>query len=217
MNQDKQQNKKKVPESTIPRLSLYLREVTELSKVNIKTISSAELGERTNLSDAQVRKDLGYFGQFGVSGAGYSVVDLKKALEKILGRDNKLNVAIIGAGHLGSALLAYPGFKKHALDIVAAFDADKTKIGIEFEGVKIRSIEDLPMAVNKQNISIGIIAVPAGEAQGVADILVKSGVECILNFAPASLNVPENVKVKDVDLSRELETLAYYLANNGDR
>ncbi len=208
--------KKRIPESTISRLSVYLREITELAAVNIKTISSAELGDRTNLSDVQVRKDLGYFGQFGVSGAGYSVAELKIALEKILGRDKTWNVAIVGVGHLGSALLAYSGFRKHGLDVVAAFDTDIRKIGKEFEGVKISSIEELGQTASKEKVAIGIIVVPAGEAQEVAETLVNSGVECILNFAPVSLNVPENIKVKNVDLSRELETLSYYLANNGD-
>ena len=106
---------KKIPESTISRLFIYLREITELVKVNIKTISSAELGDRTNLSDAQVRKDLGHFGQFGVSGSGYDINELKKALEKILGKDRTWNVAVVGVGQLGSALISYPGFKKHGL------------------------------------------------------------------------------------------------------
>jgi len=209
-------SRKRIPESTISRLSVYLRDLTELANVNIKTISSAELGERTNLSDAQVRKDLGYFGQFGVSGAGYSVADLKKALEKILGRDITWNIAIVGVGHLGSALLAYTGFRKHGLEVVAAFDTDIRKIGKEFEGIKIQSIEELEKTASKEKIAIGIIVVPAGEAQEVAEILVNSGVECILNFAPVSLNVPENIKVKNVDLSRELETLSYYLANGNE-
>ena len=130
-------NNKKIPGTTISRLFVYLREVTELEKLNIKTISSSELGDRTNLSDAQVRKDLGYFGQFGVSGSGYSVSELKQALEKILGKDKVWNVAIVGVGHLGSALLAYTGFSKHGLDVVAAFDTDIRKVGKTFEGITI--------------------------------------------------------------------------------
>lgn len=208
---------KKIPATTISRLFVYLREVTELSKHNIRTISSADLGERTNLSDAQVRKDLGYFGQFGVSGSGYAITELKKALEEILGKDKTWNVAIAGIGHLGAALLAYSGFRKHGLDVVAAFDTDVRKIGKQFEGVVIQSLDEMPGSVKEKNVSLGIITVPSGEAQEVADTMIKSGVECILNFAPTSLNVPEHVKVRDVDLSRELETLSYFLANkNGD-
>ena len=203
---------KKIPEGTISRLFIYLREITELVNMNIRTISSAELGERANLSDAQVRKDLGYFGQFGVSGSGYDTGELKQALEKILGKDKTWNVAVIGAGHLGLALISYPGFKKHGLQVVAAFDANKKKIGKELGGLEIQPLSELKKTVASKKISIGIVAVPAENAQEVANELINSGVECLLNFAPTSLNVPEKVKVKDVDLSRELETLSYFLA-----
>ncbi|KPK38631.1 MAG: hypothetical protein AMJ78_09715 [Omnitrophica WOR_2 bacterium SM23_29] len=204
---------KKVPEGTISRLFVYLRELTELTKINIHTISSAELGERVNLSDAQVRKDLGYFGQFGVSGSGYDTRELKSALEKILGKDKIWNVAIVGVGHLGSALLAYPGFKEHGLNIVTAFDVDEKKIGKRVKDIVITSVEEMQSEVADKKASIAIIAVPAKSAQEVADKLVRCGVKCILNFAPTTLIVPENVKVKDVDLSRELETLSYFLVN----
>jgi len=202
---------KKVPEGTISRLFVYLRELTGLTKVNIRTISSAELGERTNLSDAQVRKDLGYFGQFGVSGSGYDTQDLKAALERILGKDKTWNVAVVGIGHLGGALLAYPGFKEHGLNIVAAFDSSKRKIGKKIKGIIIQSIDEMPKTVASKKISIGIISVPAKAAQEVADKLISSRVEHILNFAPTALIIPENVRIKNVDLSRELETLSYFL------
>ena len=204
---------KKIPEGTISRLFVYLREVTKLTQMNIHTISSAELGERTNLSDAQVRKDFGHFGQFGVSGAGYDTHKLKAALEKILGKDKTWNVAVLGAGHLGSALLAYPGFKLHGLNIVAAFDADGKKIGKIINEIAIQSLDEMPKFIKEKKVTIGIVTVPVQNAQAVADRLVNCGVECILNFAPVTLIVPENVKVKDVDLSRELETLSYFLAD----
>ncbi|MDD4909692.1 MAG: redox-sensing transcriptional repressor Rex [Candidatus Omnitrophica bacterium] len=204
---------KRVPEGTISRLFIYLREITELARLNIRTVSSAELGERVNLSDAQVRKDLGHFGQFGVSGSGYDTAELKAALEKILGKDKSWNVAIVGAGHLGSALMTYPGFKERGLNIVAAFDIDAKKVGKQIKDITIQFIEDLPKVIAEKKVSIGIIAVPAKEGQEAADRLVKSGVACILNFAPVTLTVPDNIKVKDVDLSRELETLSYFLAN----
>lgn len=206
-------NNKKIPSSTISRLFVYLRELTELEKMNIRTISSAELGERTNLSDAQVRKDLGYFGQFGVSGSGYNTHELKAALENILGKDKTWNVAVIGAGNLGLALLTYPGFKEHGLNIMAAFDSDPKKIDKQIGDITIQSIDELPKVIADKKISIAIIAVPAKSAQGVAEKLINAGVECILNFAPTALMLPENVKVKDVDLSRELETLSYFLVN----
>ena len=204
---------KKIPESTISRLFVYLREVTSLVSMNIRTISSAELGDRTNLSDAQVRKDFGYFGQFGVSGSGYDTNELKTALEKILGKNKTWNVAVVGIGYLGSALLAYPGFKEHQLNLVAAFDSDQRKKGKRISGVTVQSVDEMPKAIKDKKISIGIIAVPAEGAQEVADKLMSAGIECILNFAPASLSVPDDIKVKDVDLSRELETLSYFLTN----
>ena len=206
-------NNKKVPEGTISRLFIYLREIAELTKLNIHTVSSSELGERVNLSDAQVRKDLGYFGQFGVSGAGYNTGELKTALEKILGKDKTWNVAVVGVGQLGSALLAYPGFKERGLNIVAAFDADARKAGRQVKDVAIQPVDKLPEVTAEKKVAIGIIAVPAREAQGVADKLIKAGVRCILNFAPTTLMVPEDIKVKDVDLSRELETLSYFLVD----
>ncbi|MFH1799048.1 MAG: redox-sensing transcriptional repressor Rex [Candidatus Omnitrophota bacterium] len=206
-------DKKKIPEGTISRLFVYLRAVAEFVGVNIRTISSAELGERAHLGDAQVRKDLGYFGQFGVSGSGYDTVELKKTLEKILGKDKTWKVAIIGVGHLGSALLSYPGFKKHGLEVVTAFDIDAKKCGKCVSGITIQPIKALSRSGLVEKIDIGIITVSADGAQEVADKLVNAGVECILNFAPVTLNVPENVKVKDVDLSRELETLSYFLVN----
>lgn len=204
---------KRIPEGTISRLFVYLREVSALFGMNIRTVSSAELGERANLSDAQVRKDLGYFGQFGVSGSGYDTGELKGALVKILGKDKTWNVAVVGCGHLGSALLAYPGFKEHGLNLVAAFDSDGNKIGKDINGVIIQSLDEMPKVIKGKRISIGIIAVPAKTAQEAANKFIAAGIECILNFAPTSLNVPENIKVKDVDLSRELETLSYFLVN----
>ena len=206
-------NNKKVPEGTISRLFIYLRELAELTKVNVNTISSAELGERANLSDAQVRKDLGHFGQFGISGSGYNTRELKSALEKILGKDKVWNVAVIGVGNLGGALLAYPGFKNLGLNIVTAFDSSAKKIGKQINEVTVKSIDQLARVIKEKKVLIAIITVPVKDAQEVSDKLVDSGIECILNFAPQALNVPEHVKVKDVDLSHELETLSYFLVN----
>lgn len=206
-------NGKKVPEGTISRLFVYLRELAKFTKLNINTISSAELGQRTNLSDTQVRKDLGYFGQFGISGSGYNTHELKAALEKILGKDKVWNVVVVGVGYLGSALLSYPGFKERGLNIVAAFDSSARKIGKQINNITVKSMDDLAVEIKAKKASIAVVAVPAKQAQEVADKLIKSGIECMLNFAPAVLNVPENVKVKDVDFSRELETLSYFLAD----
>ena len=208
---------KKIPEGAISRLFIYLRELSQFAKVNIHTVSSAELGERANLSDAQVRKDLGYFGQFGTSGAGYNTAELRTALSRILGKDKIWNVAVVGAGHLGSALLAYPGFKERGLNIVAAFDNDARKIGRQMKDIGVQSTDQLAKTVKEKKISIAIVAVPAKVAQEVVDQLIASGVEYILNFAPTSIVVPERVKIKNVDLSRELETLSYFLTNKEKR
>ncbi|MBN1353423.1 MAG: redox-sensing transcriptional repressor Rex, partial [Candidatus Omnitrophica bacterium] len=159
------------------------------------------------------RKDLGYFGQFGVSGAGYDTAELKNALEKILGKDKIWNVAVFGAGHMGSALLTYPGFREHGLNFVAAFDVDQKKIGKRIGEVIIQHMDDMIKCIKDRKISIGVVTVPAHNARNVAERIVDAGIECILNFAPVSLALPEDIKVKDVDLSRELETLSYFLVN----
>ena len=206
-------NKKKVPQSTISRLFAYLRELKTLSSLNIRTISSSEMGERLNLSDTQIRKDLGYFGSFGTSGAGYNIEELKVALEKILGKDKTWNVCIVGIGHLGSALLVYPGFKNHNLNIVAAFDSDPKKIGKRIDNIIVESIEQLKSSVGKKYIFIAIITTPAIAAQKIANDLIDSGIECIMNFAPIELDVPEHVKVENVDLSHALENLTYFVGS----
>ena len=209
-------NNKKIPKSTISRLFIYLRELSKLNKMDIRRISSSDLGDRLSLSDAQVRKDLGYFGQFGVSGSGYNIEELKVALERILGKDKIWNVCVIGVGHLGSALLTYPGFKQQGLNIVAAFDADQRKVGKETQGIVIESIEKLSSTVKIKDITIAIITIPADRAQSVADSLVEAGIKCIMNFAPINLNLPDDIRVNNVDLSRELETLSYFLTNGNN-
>ncbi len=206
-------NKKKVPQGTISRLFEYLRELKNLSGLNIRTISSSELGERLNLSDAQIRKDLGHFGSFGTSGAGYNIEELKSALKKILGKNKAWNICIAGIGDLGSALLGYPGFKNHNLYVAAAFDSDPKKIGRIVDSIVIESTEKIKSVVSSKHISIAIITTPASTAQKVANDLIASGIECIMNFAPIKLDVPENVKVEDVDLSHVLENLTYFASN----
>jgi redox-sensing transcriptional repressor len=203
-------NKKKIPAGTISRLFAYLREVKTLSELNIRTISSSTIGERLNLSDAQVRKDLGHFGSFGISGAGYDTSELKKALEGILNKDKKWNICIIGVGCLGSALLTYPGFECRGLYVAAAFDISPKRIGKQVANVTVESVDKLAEAISKKDIAIAIITTPADQAQGAADRLVQAGVQCIMNFAPIKLTVPENVKVENVDLCHTLETLTYF-------
>jgi redox-sensing transcriptional repressor len=203
-------NKKKIPAGTISRLFAYLREVKILSELNIRTISSSTIGDRLNLSDVQVRKDLGYFGSFGISGAGYDTNELKKTLEGILGKDKKWGICIVGVGCLGSALLMYPGFEKKGLYVAAAFDTNPKKIGKSIANITIDPIDRIKDIVVEKGISIAIITTPADQAQIMADTLVKAGVNCLMNFAPIKLNVGENIKVENVDLCHALETLTYF-------
>jgi len=211
------QDNKKVPKSAISRISLYLREITRLEKEGRDSISSAELGELTGLTDAQVRKDLSYFGQFGRSGAGYDVAPLKKVIEGLLGKNKVWEIVIVGAGNIGSALLRYPGFKNQGFFIKEAFDVDSKIVDKRFGEVLVKDVKGLEAALKaNKNIKIAIIAVPADGAQNAVDLLVKAGIKCILNFAPVLLKVNNGVLVKNIDLSNELESFSFFLASQED-
>jgi redox-sensing transcriptional repressor len=199
---------------TIRRLSVYTRCLLQLEEDGVKTVSSQELAERFNLNSAQVRKDLAYFGEFGVRGIGYYVSGLKAELQKILGLDREWSVALVGFGNLGSALFHYKGFGRQGFRIAAIFDDDPTKIGRHVAGVPIFPTTELGREAKARGIQIAIVAVPAEGAQDVADRLVASGIKAILNFAPTRIRVPRDVRLKDVDLSIELETLSFYLAKS---
>ena len=202
----------KIPEMTIRRLSIYTRCLQQLEEDGVKTISSQELAERFNLNSAQVRKDLAYFGEFGVRGIGYYIAGLKAELLKILGLDREWQVALVGFGNLGSALFNYKGFARQGFHISAIFDEDPAKTGRTPDGTPILLLRELPREVKARNLQIGIVAVPAEAAQPVTDRLVASGIRAILNFAPVRLKVPRDVRLKNVDLSIELETLSFALA-----
>lgn len=202
----------KIPEMTIRRLSVYARCLIQLEEDGVRTISSQDLAERFNLNSAQVRKDLAHFGEFGVRGIGYYVSGLKAELQKILGLDREWQVALVGFGNLGSALFNYKGFAKAGFKISAIFDDDPKKIGQTIDGTPILSLSDLSREAKARNLQIGIIAVPAEFAQTVMETLVASGIKAILNFAPSRLKVSKDVRLKNVDLSIELETLSFYLA-----
>jgi redox-sensing transcriptional repressor len=196
----------------VRRLSLYLRELERFWRKERQTISSKQLGEALSLTDAQVRKDLAYFGQFGHPGIGYRVDELIARIRCILGTDRTWNVLLVGAGHLGKALLSYRGFLRKGFRIVAVFDNDPAKIG-QHVGAD-EELEVLPFArvadvVAEKDIQIGMISVPAEAAQDVAQRLMDVGVKSILNFAPASLSLPVEVPVSSVDLSVHLEQLAF--------
>ncbi len=200
----------KIPDKTVTRLSIYLRCLEELEAGGVTSVSSRQLAERFGLNSAQVRKDLAYFGQFGVRGLGYYVAELKHNLERILGLKQGWEVALVGVGNLGSALIAYKGFQARGFKIGMAFDADPAKVGQVVGDVSIVEIAKLVSTVRRKKVKIAVLAVPAAAAQSVADLLVEGGVTAILNFAPAQLTVPEGIKVQNVDLSVLLKTLSYH-------
>jgi redox-sensing transcriptional repressor len=204
---------RKVAESTIRRLSLYLRFLEEFEGQGIGTVSSGALASRGGTTSAQVRKDLSFFGSFGKRGLGYPVPDLADRLRQILGLKRRYRVALIGAGKIGSALVQYRGFKQRGFDIVAIFDRDPGKVGRQWNGLAVLDIDSLEKEVSRQPIDMAVLVTPADAAQAVADRIVALGVKAILNFAPVQLNVPDDVVVKTVNLALELETLSYALAN----
>jgi redox-sensing transcriptional repressor len=203
---------RKVSESTVTRLSMYLRLLQELALEGVATLASDELAERCGVSAAQVRKDLSLFGTFGKRGLGYSVEELATALRRILGLERRWRVALVGAGKIGAALMAYDDFRRQGFDIVAVFDADEAKVGREWNGVVIQPDAEL---ASLTGIDIAIVAVPAEAAQGVVERVVGAGVRAILNFAPVKLIVPAHVTVKTVNMALELEGLSYALVNEG--
>ena len=207
-------NKAQVSELTTNRLSVYLRCLSALEDAGVKTISSQALAEQFHLNAAQIRKDLAYFGEFGVRGVGYYVRDLKRHLRKILGLDRKLRVAIIGAGNLGLALADYPGFRQEGFEIAALFDTQAAKVGEQSRGgVPIHDMRDLRKTVKRDGISIAMLAVPAAAAPEVVEQVVAAGIKAVLNFSPGTLKVPEGVKLKSVDLTVSLESLSFFLAH----
>jgi redox-sensing transcriptional repressor len=207
------ESESQVPKAVVSRLSLYLRELQQLARNGHETTSSTQLGALLGFTDAQVRKDLAYFGQFGYPGIGYRCEELVGAIKKILGTDREWAVGIVGTGNLGRALLGYRGFGNQGFCIVAAFDIDDAKVGRQIEGVPVFHLDRLAETVREKNIRLGMIAVPAPAAQGVADKLVAAGVEGIVNFAPVTISLPSGVHLVGVDLAIELERLSFAVVN----
>ncbi|MEK6568150.1 MAG: redox-sensing transcriptional repressor Rex [Candidatus Omnitrophota bacterium] len=204
---------KKPSRDTISRMSLYLRALQELSKAQASpTISSLGLSRELNISPDQLRRDLWYFGQFGRRGVGYSIESLKNKISEILGLNKRWNICICGMGNLGSALLAYKGFKEQNLNISACFDADPKKIYKKKGGIMIYPLEDMKNIIRSSRIEIAIIAAPVTAAQTIVDRLVSCDIKAILNFAPVKLIVSPKVKLRNVDLSTELFNLTYFLS-----
>jgi len=202
-----------VPKAVVSRLSLYLRELQHLIRDGHETTSSNQLGRALGFTDAQVRKDLAYFGHFGYPGIGYRCEELISAIRKILGTHQQWSVALIGAGNLGRALLGYRGFQQQGFRVVAAFDSDHHKVGSLIDGVEVFHLDSLPEIAKARQIRLAIIAVPATAAQTVTEQLVAHGIEGILNFAPVTISLPDTVSQVGVDLAIELEQLAFAVAN----
>jgi len=207
---------KKVSESTVGRLSVYLRRLEELQHDGVTTLSSEELAMHCGTSAAQVRKDLSFFGTFGKRGLGYGVPELIVALKSILGLERRWRVALVGAGKIGAALFAYQDFRRQGFYIESVFDSDTNKVGQRWNGLVVRHDAELDDALRRDKVDIAIIAVPADVAQGVVDRVISAGVKAILNFAPIKLRVPEHVALKNVNMAVELEGLSYALANSGE-
>ena len=200
-----------VAEAAIYRLSRYLQSVVRLDSDGVPTVLSSEIGGLSGVSAEQVRKDFSHFGQFGRPGVGYSVPDLRRRLARILRLDQEQHVVIVGAGHLGAALVAYPEFAHRRFRIVAVIDSDRTKVGTTVGRHRVRDVDELPGISRLLHVDIGVIAVPAESAQDAANAIVEAKITAILNFASVRLRVPANVVVKTVDLNRELEWLAFFL------
>ncbi|HUK20149.1 MAG TPA: redox-sensing transcriptional repressor Rex [Gemmatimonadales bacterium] len=204
---------RKIAESTVRRLSLYLRFLEQSEAQGHATISSAELARRGGTTSAQVRKDLSFFGSFGKRGLGYPVGELAGTLREILGLGRSYRVVLVGAGRIGGALVQYPGFRQRGFNVTAIYDSDARKVGSRWNGLVVRDIAQLEADLKKELADIAIVVTPAEAAQQVTDRLVKAGIKAILNFAPVQLAVPNDVVVKSVNMALELETLSFALAN----
>ncbi|MGE3819148.1 MAG: redox-sensing transcriptional repressor Rex [Isosphaeraceae bacterium] len=205
------------PKAVVGRVSLYLRQLEAFERQGCSTVSSDRLGSALGIKNAQVRKDLAFFGQFGHPGVGYRIEEMIPALRHILGIDRDWPLAIIGLGNLGRALVRYRGFRTRGFHVVALFDNDARKIGQTYDGLTVEPIDALRKTVSARGITLGVLSVPAEAAQRVADQMVASGILGILNFAPLTLNLPPTVNVVGVDLSLQLEHLAYKVrTSNGE-
>ena len=205
-----------VPEVVVMRLPQYIRILTSLQGEGTEMVSSQQLGEVLQVTPAQIRKDLSYFGRFGKQGRGYSVNNLLAELKEIMGLDRHWNVGLVGVGRLGRAILSYPGFAPEGFKIVAAFDSDPSLIGRVIGTLDVQSIEELDRSVVDLDIKIGIVAVPSPHAQVVIDRLIDCGVKAILSYAPIAPQGQEGVKIRNIDPVLSLQTMTFYLSNVGD-
>lgn len=201
----------KIPDIIVGRLPVYLRALQRMADNGLKTTSSQELGEHVGISAAQIRKDISQFGDFGKQGTGYSIAYLLDKLREILKVDRIWDVVLVGAGDMGHALANYQGFQNRGFRIVMIFDSDKEKVGQKIGDFVIEDAEKIVEKIKAAGVKMAMLTIPAAAAQGVADKLVQAGVKAILNYAPISLNVPNNVKVQYIDPSTHLQRMTYYL------
>lgn len=206
----------KIPMATISRLSIYSRTLQELMEEEVDVISSERLAKQCAVNPAQIRKDLAYFGEFGVRGVGYRVGDLLNQIKEILGLNRPWNLGMVGVGNLGSALIRHANFLRHGYVFTAAFDVDPQKVGRRLpSGVVIKHLEDVDEVVKDRDVHVGVITTPSSAAQSVANQLVLAGINGILNFAPIQIQVPNCCHVENVDFTIKLDSIAYHLSSNG--
>ncbi len=210
-NSDSRQSRSEVPEVVISRLPQYVRILNRLLEDGIQVVSSQQLGEKLQVTPAQIRKDLSYFGRFGKQGRGYSVKDLLERLRQILGINSPWNVAVVGVGRLGRAILSYPGFNPDGFHLVAAFDQNNRVVGEIVGGLMVRNMDELDQVVAEEKISIAIVAVPVEYTQNVVDQLVACGVRAILNYAPITPQVREGIRIRNIDPVLSLQSMTYYI------
>ena len=204
---------RRIADSTVRRLSLYLRFLEESTNRGLVTISSDELARRGGTTSAQVRKDLSFFGSFGKRGLGYSVPELTESLREILGLRRDWQVIIVGAGKIGTALAQYRGFRQRGFRVTAVYDRDPNKIGTQWDTLTVRDMAHIERDIAKEHPDIAVLTTPAEEAQVVVDRLVSAGMRALLNFAPIQLQVPADVTLKNVNMAMELEGLSFALTN----
>jgi len=205
-----------VPEVVVARLPQYVRILSRLRENGAEVVSSHQLGDRLQVTPAQIRKDLSYFGRFGKQGRGYDVVHLLDRLKEILGLNTQWNVAVVGVGRLGRAILSYPGFTPDGFRLVAAFDGDPAVVGEDVAGLIVQPMDELDHTVKREAISIAIVAVPVDRTQSVIDRLMDCGVQAILNYAPIAPQVLPGVKIRNIDPVVSLQSMTYYLSGEGE-
>lgn len=205
-----------IPEAAVARLAVYLRVLSTLVEQGVSTISSEELAAAAGVNSAKLRKDLSYIGSYGTRGVGYDVEVLVDQIERILGLTRKHSVAVVGIGNLGHALANYGGFPGRGFPVAALFDVDPDLMGVPVGGIPVEHVDDIPTVCAEREVTIGVIATPPAAAQLVCDRLVSAGVQCILNFAPVVLQVPDDIEVRKVDLAVEMQILSFHVARRAD-